>query len=64
MPNALREELRARGFQLPDYDGGGLVNVAATVLDLCGARGPADPPPLRGIDPSLLSGVRNIVVVL
>jgi len=34
MPNALREQLRAHGFQLPDYDGGGLVNVAATVLDL------------------------------
>ncbi|HEY8758974.1 MAG TPA: alkaline phosphatase family protein, partial [Candidatus Limnocylindria bacterium] len=64
MPNALREQLRAHGFQLPDYDGGGLVNVAATVLDLCGARGPADPPPLRGIDPALLSGVRNVLVVL
>jgi len=38
MPNALRERLRAHGFQLPDYDGGGLVNIASTVLELCGAR--------------------------
>jgi len=64
MPNALRERLRAHGFQLPDYDGGGLVNIASTVLELCGARTPADPPPLRGIEPALLEGVRNVVVVL
>ena len=64
MPNALRERLRAHGFQLPDYDGGGLVNVASTVLDLCGARTSADPPPLRGVDPALLTGVRNVLVVL
>jgi hypothetical protein len=64
MPNALRERLLAHGFTLPDYDGGGLVNVAATVLDLCGARGAADPRPLRGIDPALLAGVRNVLLVL
>src|SRR5258708_5188289 len=64
MPDALRERLRAHGFQPPDYEGGGLVNIASTVLELCGARGPADPPPLRGIDPALLEGVRNVVVVL
>ncbi|HEY8806910.1 MAG TPA: alkaline phosphatase family protein [Candidatus Limnocylindria bacterium] len=64
MPNALRERLRAHGFQLPEYDGGGLVNIASTVLELCGARTPADPPPLRGIEPALLEGVRNVVVVL
>ena len=64
MPNALRERLRAHGFLPPDYDGGGLVNVAATVLELCGARGPADPPPLRSVDPALLVGVRNVVLVL
>jgi len=64
MPNALRERLHAHGFELPDYDGGGLVNVAATVLDLCGARTPSDPPPLRGVDPALLQGVRNVLVVL
>ena len=64
MPDALLERLRARGFRPPDYDGGGLVNLAATVLDLCGARGTADPPPLRGIDPELLEGVRNVVLVL
>ncbi len=64
MPGAIREELRARGFQLPDYAGGGLVNVAATVLELCGVRGAADPPPLRGVDPELLRGVRTVLVVL
>ena len=64
MPDALRERLRAHGYLPPDYDGGGLVNVAATILDLCGARGPADPPPLRGIEPSLLEGVRNILAIL
>jgi hypothetical protein len=64
MPGAIREELRARGFQLPDYDGGGLVNVSATVLELCGARGAADPPPLQGVDPALLRGVRTVLVVL
>ena len=64
MPTGLRESLRAHGYQLPDYDGGGLVNVAATILELCGARGPADPPPLRGVAPALLEGVRNVVVVL
>src|SRR5438105_6143413 len=64
MPAALRDRLRAHGYVPPDYDGGGLLNVAATVLELCGARGPADPPPLRGVDPSLLEGVRNVVLVL
>jgi hypothetical protein len=64
MPDALRERLRAHGFLPPDYDGGGLVNVAATVLELCGARGAADPPPLQGVDPALLAGVRNVVVIL
>ena len=64
MPDALRERLRAHGFLLPDYDGGGLVNVAATVLDLCGARTAADPPPLRSVDPALLEGVRSVVLIL
>jgi hypothetical protein len=64
VPDALRDRLVAHGFRLPDYDGGGLVNVASTVLELCGARGPQDPPPLRGIEPALLEGVRSILVVL
>ena len=64
MPPELRERLRLGGYRPPDYDGGGLVNLAATVLDLCGARGPDDPPPLRGVTPALLEGVRNVVVVL
>jgi hypothetical protein len=64
MPNALIERLRARGFVPPDYEGGGLVNVAATVLDVLGARDETDPPPLRALDPSLREGVRQVVVVL
>jgi hypothetical protein len=64
MPDALRERLRAHGFKLPDYGGGGLVNVASAVLELCGARGPDDPPPLRGVEPALLEGVRSVVLVL
>ena len=64
MPDALPERLRAAGFMPPDYGGGSLVNVAATVLELCGARTPADPPPLRGIDPALLDGVRSVVLIL
>ena len=64
MSPGLLERLRAHGYRPPDYDGGGLVNLAATILDLCGARGPDDPPPLRGVDPALLVGVRNVVVVL
>src|SRR6266550_5897188 len=38
MPDALIERLRARGFVPPDYDGGGLINIAATVLDVLGVR--------------------------
>lgn len=64
MPEALSERLRAHRFLPPDYDGGGLLNVAGTVLELCGARGPADPVPLRGVDPALLQGVRTVLLVL
>src|SRR5438105_9562779 len=64
MPGALIERLRVRGFVPPDYDGGGLLNVAATVLDLLGARDDTDPPPLRALDPVLREGVRQVVVVL
>jgi type I phosphodiesterase/nucleotide pyrophosphatase len=64
MPNALTDRLRARGFVPPEYDGGGLVNVAATVLDVLGVRDDTDPPPLRALEPSLRSGVRQVVLVL
>ncbi len=64
MPNALLERLRARGFVPPDYEGGSLLNVAATVLDVLGVRDETDPPPLRGLDPALLQGVRQVVLVL
>lgn len=64
MPDSLRPTLEARGLVPPDHDGGSLLNVAATVLDLCGARQPDDPPVLRGVAPELLRGVRSVVVVL
>src|SRR5438552_10446274 len=64
MPDALIERLRARGFVLPDYEGGGLLNVAATVLDVLGVRDQTDPPPLRALEPSLREGVRQVVLVL
>ena len=64
MPNALIERLRARGFVPPDYEGGGLLNVAATALDVLGLRDETDPPPLRALEPSLREGVRQVVLVL
>lgn len=64
MPPTLIERLRARGAVLPDYEGGGLVNLPATVLAAFGARTADDPPPLRALDPQLLDGVRQIVVVV
>jgi len=64
MPEALADRLRARGAVTPSYDGRGLVNIPATVLEAFGARTPQDPPPLADLDPALLDGVRQIVVVL
>ena len=64
MPVPLLERLRARGFVLPDYEGGGLLNIPATVLDVLGLRDAGDAPPLRDLDPALREGVRQVVVVL
>lgn len=64
MTAALTERLRTHGYLLPDYDGGGLVNLATTVLDLCGAWDPSYLPPLRDLDPALRDGVKQVVVVL
>ena len=49
---------------MPDYDGGGLLNVPATVLDVLGARDADDAPPLAGLDPALREGVRQVIVIL
>jgi hypothetical protein len=49
---------------MPDYDGGGLLNVPATVLDVLGARDAGDAPPLAGLDPRLRDGVRQVIVIL
>lgn len=64
MPHPLVERLRARGFVMPDYDGGGLLNIPATVLDVLGARDAGDASPLTGLDPALREGVTQVVVVL
>jgi type I phosphodiesterase/nucleotide pyrophosphatase len=64
MPHPLVERLRARGFVMPDYDGGGLLNVPATVLDVLGAREAGDAPPLMDLDPALREGVRQVIVIL
>ncbi len=64
MPSALLDRLRAHGYLLPDYDGRGLVNVASTVLDVLGARETGDPPPLVDLDPALVDGARQVVVIL
>jgi len=64
MPHPLVERLRARGFVMPDYDGGGLLNVPATVLDVLGAREEGDAAPLTGLDPALREGVKQVVVIL
>ncbi len=60
----LAERLRAAGAVLPDYDGGGLVNVAASILDAFGARRRDDPPPVRGLDADLLRDASAVVLVL
>lgn len=64
MPVTLADRLRARGAILPDYSGRGLLNLPATVLEAFGERTPDDPPPLAELDPDLLDGVRQVVVVL
>jgi hypothetical protein len=64
VPHPLVERLRARGFVIPDYDGGGLLNVPATVLDVLGARDAGDAPALAGLDPALREGVRQVIVIL
>ena len=64
MPDTLLERLRARDLVPPDYERCGLINVAATVLDILGARTDSDPPPLRDLAPSLREGVRQVLVVL
>lgn len=60
----LTERLRGRGFMPPDYDGGGLANVPATVLAVLGLGSEGDLPPLRALDGALTDGVRQVVVVL
>jgi hypothetical protein len=64
MPDALLERLRARDLVLPDYEGGGLVNVAASILEIFGARDGSDPHPLRELDSALCGDVQQVVLVV
>src|SRR3990170_3874710 len=61
---SLTQRLLARGFIPPDYEGGGLANVPATVLAVLGLGSAGDLPPLRALEPALTDGVRQVVVVL
>ena len=60
----LAERLRAAGAVLPDYAGGSLVNVGASILDAFGARRADDPPPVRGLDALRLRDASAVVLVL
>ena len=60
----LRDRLTQDGWTLPDYEGRGLANVPATVLAALGAREDKDLPPLRDLDPRLIDGIRQVVVIL
>lgn len=64
IPDALAQRLRDEGLVPPDHGGRGLLNVAATVLDVLGLRDADDPPPLVELDPALRDGARDIVVIL
>ncbi|MBA2371823.1 MAG: alkaline phosphatase family protein [Chloroflexi bacterium] len=64
MPVALAQRLRDEGLVPPDYEGHGLLNVAATVLDVLGLRDGSDPPPLADLDPALREGARDVVLIL
>lgn len=64
MLRTLDEQLRAVGAVAPSYDGRGLLAIPATVLDAFGVRTSDDPPPLSDLDPALVDGARQIVVVL
>lgn len=64
IPAALAQRLHDEDLLPPDHEGGGLLNVAATVLDVLGIRDADDPAPLVELDPALRNGVRDIVVIL
>ena len=61
---SLARRLAASGAVLPDYDGGSLVNVAASLLDAFGARRDDDPRPVRDLDAGLLRDAAAVVLIL
>lgn len=62
--STLRERLGNDSWVLPDHTGGGLANIPGTVLAALGAREDRDISPLRDLDPALVDGVRQVVVIL
>ena len=46
----------------PDYDGGGILNLVATLIQARG--GPVEHPPLRLLSPDLLAAATNLVLVV
>jgi hypothetical protein len=48
---------------VPDYEGGSIVNLMATVARVCGSA-PDDYPPLRELDAALLADARTIVLLV
>ena len=64
MPAALAQRLRDEGLVAPDHDGRGLVNVAATVIDILGLHDASDPPPLADLEPELREGATGVVLIV
>lgn len=60
----LEARLKRAGAILPDYAGGSLVNVAASVLDAFGVHRADDPSPVRGLDRDLLRDASAVVLIL
>lgn len=60
----LAQRLRDEGLLAPDHEGSGLVNVAATVLDVLGLHEASDPPPLADLEPALRDGAAAVVLIV
>src|SRR5215208_2516013 len=54
--------LRNSPHVLPDYDGGSLVNLMASIVEGCG--GAARHPALKALPPAELSSARNVVLLI
>lgn len=54
--------LAAAGMVEPDYNGGSLVNLMASIVTACGGTSPYAP--ARGLDPAALAGRANLVLIV